>query len=50
MYRFLLNRPWIWIVIGFGALIASLVVMIYISAINQPKEVQIEHASRYGDH
>lgn len=50
MQRYLSERPWIWIVVGFGALVLSLVMMIYISAINQPKEVKIEHASRYGDH
>jgi len=50
MKHYLAQRPWIWIVLGFSGVVASLVYMVTIAVVNKPEEVVMKQPAAYADH
>jgi len=50
MNHYFKQRPWIWIVLGFSAVIAALAVMVTIAVMHVPQEAPISSAASYAGH
>jgi hypothetical protein len=46
--KFLSDRPWIWIVVGFVVMIVSLAVVVVIAEKNEPKSIPMENSDHDG--
>ena len=50
MKMYLQQRPWLWIVFGFGMVILALASMVTTAVRNLPAEVPLAHTESYADH
>jgi hypothetical protein len=50
MRNYLVQRPWIWIYVGFAVVITSLVWMVVVAVHNTPQEVPLRNPTAYAEH